>query len=69
MDKLANKLNITDQEGWYKITCATLLENGGRCVLDKYNNSPQKALVTLFPEYLEQFYDLITQIQMGYVEI
>ncbi len=51
MNELAEKLNITDQEGWYKVTTKSFLQHGGMGLLEKYNNSPSKLLSTVYPEY------------------
>ncbi len=52
MESIAKKLNITDQEGWYKVTVETLrMHKAGGLLASKYNNSPSKLLATVFPEY------------------
>ncbi len=50
MDNLAKKLQITDHEGWYKITNSVLRKNGA-ALLYKYNGSPFKLLSAVYPEY------------------
>ncbi len=52
LNSLAKKLNITDQEGWYKITKQTLKQHGGSGLFEYYNNSVSEILKNLFPEYL-----------------
>ncbi len=50
--ELAKKLNITNQQEWYKVTKATLLRHGCGGLLQKYDGSPSKLLAAVFPEYL-----------------
>ncbi len=53
LDKLAKKLNITDQRGWYNIKLSQIMEyNGGGLVIGKYDGSLVKLITTVFPEYL-----------------
>ncbi len=51
MNELAQKLHITNTEGWYNISYRDILEHGGKDLLLKYNNSPTKLLRNLYPEY------------------
>ncbi len=51
MDSLAKKLNITDQEAWYKVTWSTLSQNGVDKLLQLYNESPTRLITSVYPEY------------------
>ncbi len=62
LDELARKLNITDQEGWYKVTTTMLKEYGGAGLLTKYSTQKKQSsssasspminlLSTVYPEY------------------
>ncbi len=52
LDDIAKKFNITNQEGWYKISGKILKQHGGHDLLRDYNFSPLKLLKTVYPEYL-----------------
>ncbi len=53
MDELGKKLNITNQDGWYKLRAKELIAFGGRGLLNlKYNGSIHKLLTVVYPEYL-----------------
>ncbi len=52
MDSIAKKLNITDMEGWYKVTRKILQKNGAGSLVCKYGSSPRKLLEAVYPEYL-----------------
>ncbi len=62
MNDLAKKLSITDTEGWFGITWATLRENEGSGLLKKYNNSLPKLLGTVYPYYQQICRDFILGI-------
>ncbi len=51
MNDLAEKLNISSTEDWYRVTAKTIQTHGGSGLLDRYENSPSKLLSTLYPEY------------------
>ncbi len=51
MDDLAKKLNISSHGGWYSVRGADLKRNGGWGLLQKYNGSTSKLLMTIYPEY------------------
>ncbi len=51
MDDLAKQLNIQNHDLWYKISWTTLGELGGSTLLLRYNNSPSKLLMSIYPEY------------------
>ncbi len=51
LDDLGKKLNITDQEGWYKVTRKILRQHGGDGLIQKYNCSPHQLLTAVYPEY------------------
>ncbi len=65
MDNLAKKLNITDQEGWYKITVRSLRSNDAGGLLKRYNDSPFKLLSKLYTEYPKQNVAFISQVHVG----
>ncbi len=52
LDQIAKTLNITNQNGWYRVTLKTLLQHGGSELLELYNDSTSKLLSTVYPEYL-----------------
>ncbi len=52
MNALRKKLNVTDQEGMYRITNKILRQHGGHRLILHYNSSPAKLLTTIYPEYL-----------------
>ncbi len=51
MDDIAKQLNITDVNGWYKVTNMTLQQLGGTGLLAKHDKSVSKLLTTVYPEY------------------
>ncbi len=51
LDDLAKKLNIKNQEGWYKVSASIVRQNGGPTLLWKYNNSLISMLLSVYPEY------------------
>ncbi len=52
MDELAEKLGITNVDGWYKITATTVQQHGGASLLKQYyDNSLSKCLTSVYPEY------------------
>ncbi len=51
MNEIARKLNIRDPQDWYQITWKTLLHQGARSLLRKYDGSPSKLLQNVYPEY------------------
>ncbi len=51
MDDLTKKLNITDQDGLYTLTAATIQHHGGSKLLRQFKNSPSALLATIYPEY------------------
>ncbi len=53
IDELTKKFNITDSEGWFKITAAMITKHGGATLLSKYNGSVSVLLSTICPEYLK----------------
>ncbi len=58
MDDLARKLNISDQEDWYKVTLKQIHDHGGQRMLSKYDHSIKKLLSVVYSEYLS-FYAAI----------
>ncbi len=52
LDNLAKKLHISRPEDWYKVTSTTLKQYGATGLLKKYNYSPSKLLINVYPEYL-----------------
>jgi len=48
---LGKKLGYDKKEDWYKITTKTICGNGGRGLLEYYNNSSIQLIKTIFPEY------------------
>ncbi len=53
MQILANKLNISDNDGWYNVGKTTLRNNGGGKLLDMYQGSVLCLLSSVFPGYLK----------------
>ncbi len=51
MNDLANKLDISAPEQWYKITTKSLIHHGGEELLSLYNHSPLKLLNAIYPKY------------------
>ncbi len=51
MNEIAEKLHITNQEGWYKLTVTTLRDHGANTLLSKYKGSPSALLRAIYPEY------------------
>ncbi len=51
MERLAKTLNITNHDGWYKISNALIRKHGGAGLLHKYNGSAIKLLEAVYPEY------------------
>ncbi len=51
LESLSKKLNITDPEGWYKISREAVIKHGGSRILKKYNDSLSKLLTTVYPQY------------------
>jgi hypothetical protein len=51
LEKLADRMNIENQSGWYKVTHRDFLNNGVRGILEHYGRSRVKTLEALFPEY------------------
>jgi len=50
-DDLAKKLKIEKQEDWYSVQSKQISQNGGAGLLNRYTNSPYKALKTVYPEF------------------
>lgn len=50
-EHLKEKLEITTLNDWYQHTVKEALDHGGRGILYYYNNSLQRALETIYPEY------------------
>ncbi len=56
MESLAKALNITDNEGWYKLTVGDMQKSKyGRSILSKHGGSINKLLTTVFPEYPNKY--------------
>jgi hypothetical protein len=51
LDSIGIKCNVNTQEDWYKVTQRTLLNNGGRKVLKKYNFAVLEMLKNTYPEF------------------
>ncbi len=51
MDDLAEKLNITDPNQWYRVTTTVIAKHGGNTLLEKHNGSIKKILESVYPEY------------------
>ncbi len=52
MDRLAEKLKITDMDAWYKIPVKMIAQHGGLTLIEKYDYSLSKLLTALYPSYL-----------------
>lgn len=48
--ELAKKLNLSTKEDWYKLTYRDIVNNGGKSLVRKYNNSPVKAIKSILNE-------------------
>ncbi len=63
MNSLAKKLNITDPEGWHRVSHNTLQKCGvGGLLASKYNDSPTKLLAAVYPEYPK--FPVVIQLQL-----
>ncbi len=62
MDYVVKKLNITDIEGFQKITISTIHEFGGAGLLPKYQQSLDKLLISMFPEYKKACIDSVMRL-------
>lgn len=51
MDELSKKMNIKYKEEWFRISPKKLNQEAG-VLMEKYNNSLEKLLQTIYPEYL-----------------
>ncbi len=74
MDNLANKLNITTPNDWYRINLSSFQQHGATSLLQKYDGSVCKLLTNVYPTYLDSlieniFYIFITKNQLGAFEI
>ncbi len=56
MDELAEKLNITDEKGWYKVSLAMMKKYGGLGLVNKYKFSMHKLLTTIYPKYRDNVF-------------
>ncbi len=65
LDALAKRLNITDQEDWYKVTRKVFVQNGAGGLLQKYSGSPSKLLAAIYPEYPYQLLSFHFQYTTG----
>lgn len=57
-DWLQNELGYKRMDDWYNVTKEDICKNVGASVLNKYNDSPSKALMSIYPEHnweLEKF--------------
>eukprot|EP01114_Cavostelium_apophysatum_P006968 TRINITY_DN1858_c0_g2_i1.p1 TRINITY_DN1858_c0_g2~~TRINITY_DN1858_c0_g2_i1.p1 ORF type:complete len:606 (-),score=106.11 TRINITY_DN1858_c0_g2_i1:180-1967(-) len=50
LEDLANTLAITEWKQWYDIRKTTVLEHGGKKILDQHGGSHTKAIMSAFPE-------------------
>eukprot|EP01118_Nematostelium_gracile_P007656 TRINITY_DN2498_c0_g1_i5.p1 TRINITY_DN2498_c0_g1~~TRINITY_DN2498_c0_g1_i5.p1 ORF type:complete len:321 (-),score=59.21 TRINITY_DN2498_c0_g1_i5:3-965(-) len=48
---LAKQLNITKQEDWYKVTQTQICKHGGAGLLNKYNGSPSRMIMSLLTDH------------------
>jgi len=48
---LGKKLGYTTMEDWYKISAKNMSKNHGSGLLNQYNSSPAKIVMTLFPDH------------------
>jgi hypothetical protein len=48
---LAKRLKVENYEDWYNVGYTDILPLGARGLLDRYDGSLSKALVTIYPEY------------------
>ena len=51
MDYIGKKLEYKSMDDWYNLTKGHIIENGGGTLLEKYNGSPSKLLMSVYPEY------------------
>ena len=53
LDELAKKLGMKegDKEQWYKVPNRVIIENGGKALLKRYNDSLHEALKHIYPEF------------------
>ncbi len=62
LNEIGQKLNITNQSDWYSITSEAFRKVGGTPLLNKYNGSLSKLLVTVYPEYQQINEELASHI-------
>jgi len=60
LEWMATQLNITDINGWYKVSASEVKKRGGSGLLTHYGGSISKALKTVYPEYKWQFWKFST---------
>eukprot|EP01118_Nematostelium_gracile_P006157 TRINITY_DN1979_c0_g1_i3.p1 TRINITY_DN1979_c0_g1~~TRINITY_DN1979_c0_g1_i3.p1 ORF type:complete len:269 (+),score=45.57 TRINITY_DN1979_c0_g1_i3:142-948(+) len=49
--ELVKQLNITKMDDWYSITKEQIYKKGGGRLMMKYDNSPSKLIMSMFPEH------------------
>lgn len=49
--RLGDQLGYTQMDDWYNVTTEDITKNGGASVLAKYNYSPSKALMCIYPQH------------------
>ena len=60
MSDIANKLNFTSTEDWYKLSFKDVIDHGGRGLLKKYKDSHISLLLAVFPELHLQIHKFST---------
>eukprot|EP01114_Cavostelium_apophysatum_P019887 TRINITY_DN6524_c0_g1_i1.p1 TRINITY_DN6524_c0_g1~~TRINITY_DN6524_c0_g1_i1.p1 ORF type:complete len:431 (+),score=67.85 TRINITY_DN6524_c0_g1_i1:54-1346(+) len=65
LDQVAEELQIIDWESWYHVQPESIVEFGGRSLLEYYGNSLIKALETVYPEHSWKTYKF-DKVPSGY---
>ena len=51
MDEMGDKLGLKDLDGWYAITVANVIPLGAKSILNLYNSSLSKLLMSIYPNH------------------
>jgi len=55
-EQIAPQLNIRSPKDWYNVSRKDILSKGGAGLLQRYNDSLSKALISIFPEANLSYY-------------
>jgi hypothetical protein len=56
LDRLGKQLGFQNMNDWYRIAFKDIKENGGISLLHKYDDSPSKVLLSIYPEHIWNLY-------------